>query len=140
MNWYPERREKKTKIKEYEIIGDEVLDNETLSSIEKQKIFKKIVEKDFSYPLELISLAQLNRFYSIVDSRNYRMDSNYLKELAEKQIERAKNIGTKELKNAEHFYKQILELVKREKDQKKLKAIMILLKQYARYYIGKKKL
>lgn len=116
---------------------------------------KHIDQKEFQKAIEKISLSQISRFYSILESRKFSIGSDYVAEFLKKQIERAENTNNEDLKNAKEFYeyygKKILGIdfentknkkiiVYSEAEKRKREIEISLIKAYVRYCIGKKRL
>lgn len=114
-------------------------DSENLSE-SKENILKKHIEtKEFKEALDGVNSSQLNRFYSILEGRNFSFQSNNIVEFVEEQIKRNEgNEGTK--KFYEFFQKNFLENSEFQSENKKNRVIFEMIKRYVRYSIGAKKL
>ncbi len=150
-----ERKDKKINIvhkdKECETV-DEFQDKIKNSTDDIENIkneFKKqhIDQKEFQKAIEKISLSQISRFYSILESRKFSIGSDYVAEFLKEQIERAENTNNEDLKNAKEFYeyyaKKFLNkkiIVYSEAEKRKREIEISLIKAYVRYCIGKKRL
>lgn len=114
-------------------------DSEKLAE-SKEDILKKYIEvEEFKRALEGVNSSQLNRFYSILEGRNFSFQSKEIEKFVEEQIERNKdNKGTKEF--YEFFKKNFLENSEFQSENKKNRVIFEMIKRYVRYNIGAKKL
>ena len=106
----------------------------------KRAIFEKYIEsKEFRDALDNISSSQLNRFYSILEGRNFSFQSNNIGEFVEEQIKRnEENDGTK--KFYEFFKANFLDENIFDSENAKNREIFEMIKRYVRYSIGQKKL
>lgn len=106
----------------------------------KEEILKKYIEgEEFKRALDGVNSSQLNRFYSILEGRNFSFQSKEIEKFVEEQIERnEENKGTKEF--YEFFQKNFLENSEFQSENKKNRVIFEMIKRYVRYSIGAKKL
>lgn len=106
----------------------------------KEEILKKYIEgEEFKRALDGVNSSQLNRFYSILEGRNFSFQSKEIEKFVEEQIERnEENKGTKEF--YEFFKKNFLENSEFQSENKKNRVIFEMIKRYVRYSIGAKKL
>lgn len=106
----------------------------------KEEILKKYIEgEEFKRALDGVNSSQLNRFYSILEGRNFSFKSKEIEKFVEEQIERnEENKGTKEF--YEFFQKNFLENSEFQSENKKNRVIFEMIKRYVRYSIGAKKL
>lgn len=101
----------------------------------KENILKKYIESDeFKKALTEISLSQLNRFYSLLEERNFSFTSSTVLEFVEEQIER--NQGEIFYK----FFKNKFLNEEFEKMNEQNRTIAEMIKRYIRYNIGQKRL
>lgn len=114
-------------------------DSEKLAE-SKEEILKKYIEgEEFKRALDGVNSSQLNRFYSILEGRNFSFQSKEIEKFVEEQIERNKdNKGIKEF--YEFFKKNFLENSEFQSENKKNRVIFEMIKRYVRYSIGAKKL
>lgn len=106
----------------------------------KEEILKKYIEgEEFKRALDGVNSSQLNRFYSILEGRNFSFQSKEIEKFVKEQIERnEENKGTKEF--YEFFKKNFLENSEFQSENKKNRVIFEMIKRYVRYSIGAKKL
>ena len=106
----------------------------------KEEILKKYIEgEEFKRALDGVNSSQLNRFYSILEGRNFSFQSKEIEKFVEEQIKRnEENKGTKEF--YEFFKKNFLENSEFQSENKKNRVIFEMIKSYVRYSIGAKKL
>lgn len=106
----------------------------------KEEILKKYIEgEEFKRALDGVNSSQLNRFYSILEGRNFSFKSKEIEKFVEEQIKRnEENKGTKEF--YEFFQKNFLENSEFQSENKKNRVIFEMIKRYVRYSIGAKKL
>lgn len=106
----------------------------------KEEILKKYIEgEEFKRALDGVNSSQLNRFYSILEGRNFSFQSKEIEKFVEEQIKRnEENKGTKEF--YEFFKKNFLENSEFQSENKKNRVIFEMIKRYVRYSIGAKKL
>ena len=114
-------------------------DSEKLAE-SKEDILKKYIEREeFKRALDGVNSSQLNRFYSILEGRNFSFQSKEIEKFVKEQIERnEENKGTKEF--YEFFKKNFLENSEFQSENKKNRVIFEMIKRYVRYSIGAKKL
>lgn len=114
-------------------------DSEKLAE-SKEEILKKYIEREeFKRALDGVNSSQLNRFYSILEGRNFSFQSKEIEKFVKEQIERnEENKGTKEF--YEFFKKNFLENSEFQSENKKNRVIFEMIKRYVRYSIGAKKL
>ena len=114
-------------------------DSEKLAE-SKEEILKKYIEvEEFKRALDGVNSSQLNRFYSILEGRNFSFQSKEIEKFVKEQIERnEENKGTKEF--YEFFKKNFLENSEFQSENKKNRVIFEMIKRYVRYSIGAKKL
>lgn len=106
----------------------------------KEEILKKYIEgEEFKRALDGVNSSQLNRFYSILEGRNFSFKSKEIEKFVKEQIERnEENKGTKDF--YEFFQKNFLENSEFQSENKKNRVIFEMIKRYVRYSIGAKKL
>lgn len=114
-------------------------DSEKLAE-SKEDILRKYIEREeFKRALDGVNSSQLNRFYSILEGRNFSFQSKEIEKFVKEQIERnEENKGTKEF--YEFFKKNFLENSEFQSENKKNRVIFEMIKRYVRYSIGAKKL
>lgn len=114
-------------------------DSEKLAE-SKEEILKKYIEREeFKRALDGVNSSQLNRFYSILEGRNFSFQSKEIEKFVKEQIERnEENKGIKEF--YEFFKKNFLENSEFQSENKKNRVIFEMIKRYVRYSIGAKKL
>lgn len=141
--WYPERErkfnvleEKKKKIEKEK----NSLSTEEIQNIKKEFFDKYIKNGELKEQMEGINSAQLSRFYSLLEDRNFYKDSNDIKKFIDGQLERAKILGDDSpVGKAKKFYTYYKDnFLKDEdiKDSEKNKIYLTLLKTYFRYILG----
>jgi len=141
--WYPERErkfnvleEKKKKIEKEK----SSLSTEELQNIKKEFFDKYIKNGELKEQMKGINSAQLSRFYSLLEDRNFYKDSNDIKKFIDGQLERAKILGDDSpVGKAKKFYTYYKDnFLKDEdiKDSEKNKIYLTLLKTYFRYILG----
>ena len=141
--WYPERErkfnvleEKKKKIEKEK----SSLSTEELQNIKKEFFDKYIKNGELKEQMKGINSAQLSRFYSLLEDRNFYKDSNDIKKFIDGQLERAKILGDDcPVGKAKKFYTYYKDnFLKDEdiKDSEKNKIYLTLLKTYFRYILG----
>ena len=141
--WYPERErkfnvleEKKKKIEKEK----SSLSTEELQNIKKEFFDKYTKNRELKKQMEGINSAQLSRFYSLLEDRNFYKDSNDIKKFIDGQLERAKILGDDSpVGKAKKFYTYYKDnFLKDEdiKDSEKNKIYLTLLKTYFRYILG----
>ena len=114
-------------------------DSEKLAE-SKEDILKKYIEgEEFKRALDGVNSSQLNRFYSILEGRNFSFQSKEIEKFVNKQIER--NQGNDKVKNFyEFFQKHFLENSEFNSENERNRVIFEMIKRYFRYSIGAKKL
>ena len=114
-------------------------DSEKLAE-SKEDILKKYIEgEEFKRALDGVNSSQLNRFYSILEGRNFSFQSKEIEKFVKEQIERnEENKGIKEF--YEFVKKNFLENSEFQSENKKNRVIFEMIKSYVRYSIGAKKL
>ena len=141
--WYPERErkfnvleEKKKKIEKEK----NSLSTEEIQNIKKEFFDKYIKNGELKEQMEGINSAQLSRFYSLLEDRNFYKESNDIKKFIDGQLERAKILGDySPVGKAKKFYTYYKDnFLKDEdiKDSEKNKIYLTLLKTYFRYILG----
>ena len=141
--WYPNRErkfnvleEKKKKIEKEK----SSLSTEELQNIKKEFFDKYIKNGELKEQMKGINSAQLSRFYSLLEDRNFYKDSNDIKKFIDGQLERAKILGDDSpVGKAKKFYTYYKDnFLKDEdiKDSEKNKIYLTLLKTYFRYILG----
>lgn len=139
----PDRKEKKIEIpKRNEKIK---VEKKFLSLEEKNKV-KKIFFDKYIITGELkkhmvgINSAQLSRFYSLLEKRNFYKDSKDIEKFIEGQLDRAKVLGENSaVGKAKSFYTYYKENFLNNKDianSEENKIYLSLLKTYFRYILG----
>ena len=114
-------------------------DSEKLVESKEEILKKYIEEEEFKRALDEVNSSQLNRFYSILEGRNFSFQSKEIEKFVEEQIKRnEENKGTKEF--YEFFKKNFLENSEFQSENKKNRVIFEMIKRYVRYSIGAKKL
>lgn len=141
--WYPNRErkfnvleEKKKKIENEK----SSLSTEEIQNIKKEFFDKYIKNGELKEQIEGINSAQLSRFYSLLEDRNFYKDSNDIKKFIEGQLERAKILGDDSpVGKAKKFYTYYKDnFLKNDDitDSEKNKIYLTLLKTYFRYILG----
>lgn len=141
--WYPNRErkfnvleEKKKKIEKEK----NSLSTEEIQNIKKEFFDKYIKNGELKEQMEGINSAQLSRFYSLLEDRNFYKESNDIKKFIDGQLERAKILGDDSpVGKAKKFYTYYKDnFLKDEdiKDSEKNKIYLTLLKTYFRYILG----
>ena len=141
--WYPNRErkfnvleEKKKKIEKEK----SSLSTEELQNIKKEFFDKYIKNGELKEQMKGINSAQLSRFYSLLEDRNFYKESNDIKKFIDGQLERAKILGDDSpVGKAKKFYTYYKDnFLKDEdiKDSEKNKIYLTLLKTYFRYILG----
>lgn len=146
--YFPKREEKILTLPKYsekETSKDtEELKSEKILEL-KQSLEAKYIDKKLLSALEKISLSQVNRFYSILEDRKFSFDSNYIKNIVDKQInkklsDKEKNEDFEQEKNFYEFFRDNFLTEEFFKDRNISFALMSLIKSYVEYYIGDKRL
>ena len=141
--WYPNRDNKESKVPDRD--KKVKLEEKLLSLEERKKIKKEFFDKyikngELKKQMEGINSAQLSRFYSLLEDRNFYKESNDIKKFIDGQLERAKILGDDSpVGKAKKFYTYYKDnCVKDEdiKDSEKNKIYLTLLKTYFRYILG----
>ena len=141
--WYPERErkfnvleEKKEKLEKEK----NSLSTEEIQNIKKDFFDKYIKNGELKDQMKGINSAQLNRFYSLLEDRNFYKDSNYIEEFIKGQLERAKILGDESpVGKAKKFYTYYKDNFLKDDnitDSEKNKIYLTLLKTYFRYILG----
>ena len=141
--WYPERErkfnvleEKKKKIAKEK----SSLSTEELQNIKKEFFDKYIKNGELKEQMEGINSAQLSRFYSLLEDRNFYKESNDIKKFIAGQLERAKILGDDSpVGKAKKFYTYYKDNFLKDDnitDSEKNKIYLTLLKTYFRYILG----
>ena len=141
--WYPERErkfnvleEKKEKLEKEK----NSLSTEAIQKIKKEFFDKYIKNGELKEQMKGINSAQLNRFYSLLEDRNFYKDSNYIEEFIKGQLERAKILGDDSpVGKAKKFYTYYKDNFLKDDnitDSEKNKIYLTLLKTYFRYILG----
>ena len=91
--WYPNRDNKESKVPDRD--KKVKLEEKLLSLEERKKIKKEFFDKyikngELKKQMEGINSAQLSRFYSLLEDRNFYKESNDIKKFIDGQLERAK--------------------------------------------------
>lgn len=141
--WYPNRIEKKFEIpKRNEKVK---VEKKRLSLEEKNKVKKDFFDKyivtcELKKHMTGINSAQLSRFYSLLEKRNFYKDSKDIEKFIDGQLDRAKVLGDESpVGKAKKFYTYYKDnFLKDEdiKDSEKNKIYLTLLKTYFRYILG----
>ena len=141
--WYPNRDNKESKIPDRDKktkVGESSLDLEERKKIKKEFFDKYIKNGELKEQMEGINSAQLSRFYSLLEDRNFYKESNDIKKFIDVQLERAKILGDDSpVGKAKKFYTYYKDnFLKDEdiKDSEKNKIYLTLLKTYFRYILG----
>jgi hypothetical protein len=141
--WYPNRDNKESKVPDRD--KKVKLEEKLLSLEERKKIKKEFFDKyikngELKKQMEGINSAQLSRFYSLLEDRNFYKESNDIKKFIDGQLERAKILGDDSpVGKAKKFYTYYKDnFLKDEdiKDSEKNKIYLTLLKTYFRYILG----
>ena len=140
---YPNRKEKKFEIpKRNEKVK---VEKKRLSLEEKNKVKKDFFDKyivtcELKKHMTGINSAQLSRFYSLLEKRNFYKDSKDIEKFIDGQLDRAKVLGDESpVGKAKKFYTYYKDnFLKDEdiKDSEKNKIYLTLLKTYFRYILG----
>lgn len=141
--WYPNRENKKSKMPDRDKKVE--VEKKLLSLEERKKIKKEFFDKyikngELKEQMKGINSAQLNRFYSLLEDRNFYKDSNYIEEFIKGQLERAKILGDESpVGKAKKFYTYYKDNFFKDNnitDSEKNKIYLTLLKTYFRYILG----
>ena len=141
--WYPERERKfdflegKNKKVEKEKVS---LSTEEIQNIKKEFFDKYIKNGELKEQMKGINSAQLSRFYSLLEDRNFYKESNDIKKFIDGQLERAKILGDNSpVGKAKKFYTYYKETFLKDEyivNSEKNKIYLGLLKTYFRYILG----
>ena len=141
--WYPNRDNKESKVPDRDKktkVGESSLDLEERKKIKKEFFDKYIKNGELKEQMKGINSAQLSRFYSLLEDRNFYKESNDIKKFIDGQLERAKILGDDSpVGKAKKFYTYYKDnFLKDEdiKDSEKNKIYLTLLKTYFRYILG----
>jgi hypothetical protein len=141
--WYPNRKEKKfetPKRNEKVKVEKKILSLEEKNKVKKDFFDKYIVTCELKKHMTGINSAQLSRFYSLLEKRNFYKDSKDIEKFIDGQLDRAKVLGDKSpVGKAKKFYTYYKDnFLKDEdiKDSEKNKIYLTLLKTYFRYILG----
>mgnify|MGYP000955866545 CR=1 FL=1 len=141
--WYPDRENKKNKIPnrdEKVEVEKKLLSLEERKKIKKEFFDKYIKNEELKEHMKDINSAQLSRFYSLLEDRNFYKDSNDIKKFIEGQLERAKILGDDSpVGKAKKFYTYYKDNFLKDDDitdSEKNKIYLTLLKTYFRYILG----
>jgi hypothetical protein len=141
--WYPNRDNKESKVPDRD--KKVKLEEKLLSLEERKKVKKEFFDKyikngELKKQMEGINSAQLSRFYSLLEDRNFYKESNDIKKFIDGQLERAQILGDDSpVGKAKKFYTYYKDnFLKDEdiKDSEKNKIYLTLLKTYFRYILG----
>nr|WP_241634539.1 hypothetical protein [Fusobacterium gastrosuis] len=110
--------------------------SEVIDENRKEEIIAHI--KEICYmnkdSLKKVSLSQVNRFFSLLDDRNFSFESDKIKKFVNKQLERAEATENKDLREAKIFYKLFNEL--NFKNSMENKVAYTYLRKYVKYVKG----
>ena len=142
--WYPERERKLDKGLEEKNLRNEKektsLSLEEIKNIKAEFFEKYIKSGELEEQIKDINSAQLSRFYSLLEDRNFYKDSNDIKKFIDGQLERAKVLGKDSaVGKAQKFYTYYKEKFLKDEDiinSEKNKMYLSLLKTYFRYILG----
>lgn len=141
--WYPERErkfnvleEKKKKIEKEK----SSLSTEEIQNIKKEFFDKYIKNEELKEQMKGINSAQLSRFYSLLEDRNFYKDSKDIEKFIDGQLERAKILGDESpVGKAKKFYTYYKDNFLKDDDitdSERNKIYLTLLKTYFRYILG----
>ena len=141
--WYPERErkfnvleEKKKKIEKEK----SSLSTEEIQNIKKEFFDKYIKNEELKEQMKGINSAQLSRFYSLLEDRNFYKDSKDIEKFIDEQLERAKILGDESpVGKAKKFYTYYKDNFLKDDDitdSERNKIYLTLLKTYFRYILG----
>ena len=141
--WYPNRErkfnvleEKKKKIEKEK----SSLSTEEIQNIKKEFFDKYIKNEELKEQMKGINSAQLSRFYSLLEDRNFYKESIDIKKFIDGQEERAKKLGDESpVGKAKKFYTYYKDNFLKDDDitdSEKNKIYLTLLKTYFRYILG----
>ncbi len=141
--WYPNRDNKESKVPDRDKktkVGESSLVLEERKKIKKEFFDKYIKNGELKEQMKGINSAQLSRFYSLLEDRNFYKDSKDIEKFIDGQLERAKILGDDSpVGKAKKFYTYYKDnFLKDEdiKDSEKNKIYLTLLKTYFRYILG----
>lgn len=147
--YFPKKEEKTftlPKYKEKSIDNENIVIEEDKTEQENLKAEYKVdIDKKLKPALENITISQINRFYSILESRKFSLDSNYIKSVIDKQIEKriVDEEKSEDFEKEKNFYKLFKENFLTENffnDRKKCFILMNLIKSYVKYYLGNQRI
>ena len=141
--WYPNRErkfnvleEKKKKIEKEK----SSLSTEEIQNIKKEFFDKYIKNEELKEHMKGINSAQLSRFYSLLEDRNFYKDSKDIEKFIDEQLERAKILGDESpVGKAKKFYTYYKDNFLKDDDitdSERNKIYLTLLKTYFRYILG----
>lgn len=141
--WYPNRErkfnvleEKKKKIEKEK----SSLSTEEIQNIKKEFFDKYIKNGELKEQMKGINSAQLSRFYSLLEDRNFYKDSKDIEKFIDEQLERAKILGDESpVGKAKKFYTYYKDNFLKDDDitdSERNKIYLTLLKTYFRYILG----
>jgi len=141
--WYPNRESKESKIPnrdEKVEVEKKLLSLEERKKIKKEFFDKYIKNEELKEHMKDTNSAQLSRFYSLLEDRNFYKDSNDIKKFIDGQLERAKILGDDSpVGKAKKFYTYYKDNFLKDEDitnSEKNKIYLTLLKTYFRYILG----
>ena len=141
--WYPNRESKESKIPnrdEKVEVEKKLLSLEERKKIKKEFFDKYIKNEELKEHMKDTNSAQLSRFYSLLEDRNFYKDSNDIKKFIDGQLERAKILGDDSpVGKAKKFYTYYKDNFLKDEDitnSEKNKIYLTLLKSYFRYILG----
>lgn len=141
--WYPNRESKESKIPnrdEKVEVEKKLLSLEERKKIKKEFFDKYIKNEELKEHMKDTNSAQLSRFYSLLEDRNFYKDSNDIKKFIDGQLERAKILGDDSpVGKAKKFYTYYKDNFLKDEDitnSGKNKIYLTLLKTYFRYILG----
>lgn len=141
--WYPNRERKIIETADRskkDRVEKSLLDLEERKKIKKEFFDKYIKNNELKEQMKGINAAQLSRFYSLLEDRNFYKDSNDIKKFIDGQLERAKILGDDSpVGKAKKFYTYYKDNFLKDEDitnSEKNKIYLTLLKTYFRYILG----
>ena len=112
--------------------------------IKKEFEEKHINNKKFQEAVKVISLSQISRFYSILESRNFSSSSKIVEEFVDRQLKKIEGSdGEHPLNKAKLFFEYFKENFLTEeflKENERNKIQFELIRACVRYYIGIKRI
>lgn len=102
----------------------------------KKNMFELCISKKDS--LGKVSLSQVNRFFSLLDDRNFSFESKKINEFVAKQLERAKATKQEDLVAAKDFYSLFQELNSNSNEENKI--AYSYLRKYIKFIKGKEEI